>query len=106
VTPADACKYATYQTYALKGGERLAEKVSFVQKPIATAIGHRVDPKQLADPVATNKNLRALALEQVCFENPLPLQSLMAYPEQGPAADLTSKVGASGQLNWLAPAGP
>ena len=36
VTPADACKYVAYQTYTVKGGEQLAEKVSFMQKPIST----------------------------------------------------------------------
>jgi len=105
VTPADACKYVTYQTYALKGGERLTEKVRFTQKPIATAIGHKVDGKQLSDPVATNKDMQALALEQVRFEKPLPLQALMAYSEKGAVVDLTSKVEAGGQLNWTAPAG-
>jgi hypothetical protein len=105
VTPADACKYVAYQTYTVKGGEQLAEKVSFTQKPISTAIGHKVDVKQLADPVGTNKNMQALALEQVRFEKPLPLQALMAYPAQGAAIDLTSKVDVSGKLNWTAPAG-
>jgi hypothetical protein len=105
VTPADACKYVAYQTYTVKGGEQLAEKVSFMQKPIFTAIGHKVDIKQLKDPVATNPNLQALALEQVRFEKLLPLQALMAYPEKGPAIDLTSKVDASGKLTWTAPAG-
>jgi hypothetical protein len=105
VTPTDACKYVAYQTYALKGGEQLSEKISFTQKPIASAIGHRVDIKQLADPVATNKNMQALALEQVRYEKPLPLQALMAYPEKGPAVDLTSKVDASGKLTWKAPTG-
>ncbi len=105
VTPADACKYVAYQTYSVKGGEQLTEKVSFMQKPISTAIGHKVDIKQLKDPVATNPNLQALALEQVRFEKPLPLQALMAYSEKGPALDLTSKVDASGKLTWTAPAG-
>ncbi len=105
VTPTDACKYVAYQTYTVKGGEQLTEKVSFMQKPISTAIGHKVDIKQLKDPVATNPNLQALALEQVRFEKPLPLQALMAYPEKGAAIDLTSKVDATGKLTWTAPAG-
>jgi hypothetical protein len=105
VTPADACKYVAYQTYSVQGGGQLAEKVSFMQKPISTAIGHKVDIKQLKDPVATNANLQALALEQVRFEKPLPLQALMAYPAKGPAIDLISKVDASGKLTWTAPAG-
>lgn len=105
VTPADACKYVAYQTYAVPGGAQLTEKVRFMQKPIATAIGHKVELKQLKDPVATTPNLQALALEQVRFEKPLPLQALMAYPAKGPAIDLTARVDASGQLNWTAPPG-
>ncbi|MGI4867860.1 MAG: glycosyl hydrolase [Janthinobacterium lividum] len=105
VTPTDACKYVAYQTYAVQGGQQLTEKISFTQKPIATAIGHRVDIKQLKDPVATNANMQALALEQVRYEKPLPLQALMAYPEKGAAIDLTSKVDATGKLTWTAPAG-
>jgi hypothetical protein len=105
VTPADACKYVAYQTYTVKGGEQLADKVSFIQKPIVTAVGHQVDIRQLTDPVATNKNLQSLALDQLRFEKPLPLQALMAYPEKGAAVDLTARVDASGKLNWTAPAG-
>ena len=105
VTPADASKYVAYQTYEVQGGARLAEPVSFVQKPIATAIGHKIDLKELSDPVAANKNLQTLALEQVRFEKPLPLQTLMAYSDKGQTLDLTPNVGASGQLSWTAPAG-
>ncbi|MBH8558920.1 glycosyl hydrolase [Hymenobacter negativus] len=105
VAPADASKYVTYKTYEVKGGASLSEPVSFMQKPIATAIGHKVDIKQLADPVAKNKNMQTLALEQVRFEKPLPLQALMAYSDKGETLDLTSKVGADGKLAWTAPAG-
>ncbi|RYY08733.1 MAG: glycoside hydrolase family 2 protein, partial [Cytophagaceae bacterium] len=105
MTPADACKYVAYQTYVVQGGQQLTEKISFTQKPIATAVGHRVDLRQLRDPVAANANLQALALEQVRYEKPLPLQALMAYPATGAASDLTSQVDATGQLSWPAPAG-
>ena len=105
VTPDDASKYVTYATYPVNGGESLKEPVTFLQKPIANAVGHKVDLKQLADPVATNKNLQTLALDQVRYEKPLPLQTLMAYSEKGEALDLTAKVDAKGTLNWTAPAG-
>ncbi|HEX8330375.1 MAG TPA: glycosyl hydrolase [Hymenobacter sp.] len=105
VAPVDASKYVAYSTYEVKGGGTLAEPVKFIQKPIANAVGHRVDIKQIADPVATNKNLQALALDQVRYEKPIPLQALMAYSEKGEALDLTSKVGADGKLSWTAPAG-
>ncbi|WP_460618961.1 glycosyl hydrolase [Hymenobacter ruber] len=105
VAPVDASKYVTYKTYEVKGGASLSGPVSFMQKPIATAIGHKVDIKQLADPVAKNKNMQTLALEQVRFEKPLPLQALMAYSDKGETLDLTSKVGPDGKLSWTAPAG-
>jgi len=105
VTPEDACKYVAYNTYDLKGGEQLKEAVRYTQKPIMRAIGHQVDIKTLQDPVAKNKDLQTLALDQVRFEKLLPLQTLMAYPEKGQPVDLTSKVDANGKLNWKAPAG-
>ena len=105
VSPADASKYVTYKTYEVKGGASLSEPVSFMQKPISTAIGHKVDIKELSDPVASNKNMQTLALEQVRFEKPLPLQTLMAYSDKGQPLDLTSKVGPDGKLTWTAPAG-
>ncbi|UOQ96819.1 glycoside hydrolase family 2 protein [Hymenobacter sp. 5317J-9] len=105
VTPADASKYITYKTFEVKGGASLAEPVTFMQKPIANAVGHKVDLKQLSDPVATNKNLQTLALDQVRFEKLIPLQTLIAYSDKGATEDLTTKVDAKGKLNWTAPAG-
>ena len=105
VAPADASKYVTYKTYEVKGGAGLSELIGFMQKPIATAIGHKVDSKQLADPVARNKNMQTLALEQVRYEKPLALQTLMAYSAKGEVLDLTGKVSPDGKLSWTAPAG-
>ncbi|MBJ6108033.1 glycoside hydrolase family 2 protein [Hymenobacter sp. BT523] len=105
VTPADASKYVTYKTFEVKGGASLAEPVTFLQKPIANAVGHKVDLKQLSDPVATNKNLQTLALDQVRYEKLIPLQALIAYSDKGATEDLTSKVDAKGKLAWTAPAG-
>ncbi|WP_133273396.1 glycosyl hydrolase [Hymenobacter radiodurans] len=105
VTSEDACKYVAYQTYTVKGGEQLKEAVSYIQKPMIRTVGQPIDIKQLVEPIAKNKDLQLHAFDQVRFEKPLPLQALMAYSDRGQTVDLTSKVDASGKLNWTAPAG-
>jgi len=117
----DACKDMNFEIYQVSGGQRLKEKIEFIQQPYLRAIGNsvfqkpgdhtsvRLDPKtidikKLRQPVGANKNLQLLALEQVKFEKPLALQTLMAYGEKGEVLDLTLKV-SSGQLDWTAPAG-
>lgn len=101
----NACKNVVHKTYTLKGGESLNESISYIQKPIVQAIGRRVDISGLVEPISANKNLQALALEQVRFEKSLPLQVLMAYSQQGQTLNLTDKVDANGKLDWTAPTG-
>jgi len=101
----NACKNVAHRTFTLKAGESLAEPVVFVQRPMVRAIGRRVDISDLKEPVGANDDLQALALEQVRFEKPLPLQVLMAYSEAGQVLNLTDKVDADGKLDWVAPAG-
>ena len=131
----DASKNIQYKVYELKGGESLSEKIEFVQQPYLRAVGNQVyevdsrfsaeqvkaggnsiepvmkvepkklDIKQLVEPIEANKNLQALAIEQVQFEKSLPLTVLMGYLENGDVLDLTSYVDASGKLNWVAPNG-
>lgn len=101
----DACRNVAYKTFSLKTGERLGEPIVFVQKPMVRAIGRRVDISELKEPVGDNENLQALALEQVRFEKPLPMQVLMAYSDAGRVLDLTDRVGAGGKLDWVAPEG-
>ena len=105
VSSADACKYVAYNTYTLKGGAQLAEPVTYRQKPIMRTVGEKIDISKLVEPIAKNPDLQLHAFDQVRFEKPLPLQSLMAYPEQGVAVDLTNKVDAVGKLTWTAPTG-
>lgn len=135
VTNKDACKTIQHKIYELKSGERLAEKIEFIQQPFLRAVGSqiyevhesfstektvskgtrkeplmRVDPKQidikkLKQPVEANKNLQALALDQVIFENALPLVKLMAYSDRGEILDLTNKVDGKGRLDWNAGVG-
>lgn len=135
VEAADAPKYIAHKTYRLRGGESLQEPVTYIQEPVLRAVRNqlyqiygilqkegesvtgsmenpveinpdkRLEIGALIEPVATNKNLQALALDQVRFEKPLPLQSLMAYSDNGRTEDLTERVDENGRLNWTAPAG-
>jgi hypothetical protein len=102
----DASKYVAYKTFELKEGESLKEKVIYIQKPYVKWNGpYRTDIKNITDPVNNNKNLQELAIDQIKFEKPIPLQVLMAYSDRGQITDLTGKVDDSGNLNWTPPAG-
>jgi len=105
VTPADACRYVAYQTYALRAGQSLTEPVQYRQKPLVRTVGEPIDIRQLRDPIATNPDLQRHAFDQVRFEKPLPLQTLMAYGDKGQRIDLTSRVDGLSKLNWTAPPG-
>ena len=106
VTNDDASKYVAYKTWLLKEGENLKEPIVFIQEPSIRLNGTaRPDISTLIDPVYKNKDLQTLAIDQIRFQKPIPLQVLMAYPDAGQAIDLTDKVDGSGNLNWTAPAG-
>ena len=105
VTPEDACKDLAYKTYTLKAGETINETISFVQEPLVRTIGRRMDISELSDPIASNKDLQAIAPEQIRFQRPLPLQVLMAFSDEGYILDLTKRVNRDGRINWTAPAG-
>ncbi|WP_320168306.1 glycosyl hydrolase [Mangrovibacterium marinum] len=99
----DACKYVAYKQYHVKRGHKLNEKVEFIQKPILRTVGTKLKLEDVKFPISTNTNLQEIALDQVRFEKPLPLQSLMAYNSRADVLDLTDKVDANGQLDWTAP---
>ena len=101
----DACKNVQFKQYLLKAGERLKEKLEFIQQPTVRAVGHRVDISEVKFPISSNTNLQDLALDQVRFKKPLPLQTLMAYNDKGESIDLTEKVNSNGMLDWIAPEG-
>ncbi len=106
VTPEDACKYVAFREYKLKAGEKLQEKVFYVQKPLL----RYVLPKNTAIeaikfPISENKNLQELAIDQIRFEKPLPLQALMAYSNKDEKIDLFSYLKSDGTLDWIAPEG-
>jgi len=107
VTPEDACKYMSVQSYALKGGEQLQAKVAMVQTPMLRTISRpKLEISQLKYPVSANADsLQNWAIEQVRYPIPMPLQTLMAYSDKKKIVNLTAKVDTNGKLNWTAPAG-
>jgi hypothetical protein len=105
VTAEDAPKNVVHKTYKLQGGESLNEDVSYRQQPLVRAVRKQIDISELVEPVSANKNLQALALDQIKFEKQLPLQVLMAYSEAGETLSLTERVDQNGKLNWIAPKG-
>jgi hypothetical protein len=130
---AEACKDFEYKTWTIKEGEGIKEPIAFEQQPYLDAIGntiadkkelyptkgtvgtttlamlkaseHVTDVSKLAEPVYANKNLQALAIDQLKYKKKLPLQVVMAYSDNGKTIELTSQVDAKGKLNWKAPAG-
>ncbi len=101
VTPTDACKELYVKTYSVKEGEQLNDAIRFTQPSFyRSESGMKVDLKTLSYPIATNKNLQAYAFDQVRFEMELKPNTILAYNDQGDMLDLSSKVDATGKLNW------
>ena len=73
--------------------------------PVVRPEARALTISDLAEPIPANKNLQALALEQVKYSRNLPLAVLMAYSEAGDTLDLTSRVQGDGRLDWIAPQG-
>ena len=105
VEPADACKNINYKIFTLSGGQKLAEKIEFIQQPLVRAVGQKPDITKLKDPISKNKDLQLYALDQIRFEKPLPLYSLIAYSDSGKMLDLTGFVTPRRELEWTAPPG-
>lgn len=117
----DACRTIVHRTWAVAGGERLGEPVRVSQEPLLRTVGNQVydvtdagrvrrdvrplELGLLVDPVESNPNLQALAIDQVRFPRELPLSVLMAFDASGAALDLTDRVAADGRLDWTAPPG-
>jgi hypothetical protein len=105
VTTEDASKELYWKTYDVKGGEKLNEAVTYTQQPLVRSDGVAPKITDLVEPIARNKNLQLMALDQVRFEKQIPLTILVAYDGKGQHINLTNKVDAAGKLNWIAPAG-
>jgi hypothetical protein len=134
VTDRDACRTLVQKTWTVESGARLAERVRVEQPPMVRAIGNqvydvleiapgeaapqgtraqplarpgapRIQIGDLVEPVEANRNLQALALEQIKYPKPLPLLALVAYSTAGAIIDLTPRVTPDGSLDWIAPQG-
>jgi len=101
----DASKYLAYKKYTLQSGKSLIEPITYIQKPILRVAGEKIDWSAVREPVAANTDLQRYAFDQVRYEKQLPLQTLMAYSDQGDVLDLTNHVDAKGKLQWKAPNG-
>lgn len=106
VTDADASKTIYYKTYTVKSGEELKEKIEYNQEAmVRTANNKPAGIDSILSPVAANKNLQSLALDQIQYPGKLPLKNLIAYSKDDKVVDLTKYVDANGKLNWTAPKG-
>lgn len=105
VTNEDSSKELFTKTFDVKAGSKLADQVVFIQPPLIRSDGVAPKITDLVEPIASNKNLQLMALDQVRFEKKIPLAVLMAYNDKGQSVNLTGKVDASGNLDWTAPAG-
>ena len=105
VESGDACKNINYKIWSLKTGDSLNEKIEFIQQPLVRPVGERPDITKLKDPISKNDNLQLYALDQIRFEKPLPLRTLMAFSDSGQVADLSGNVTREGKLDWIAPPG-
>ncbi|HYE53458.1 MAG TPA: glycosyl hydrolase [Chitinophagaceae bacterium] len=106
VTDDNASKTVYHKTYTVNAGESLAELIEYRRDALVrTANNKPAGIDTILQPVYINKNLQALALDQVQYPGKLPLQVVMAYGSNGEALDLTKNVHASGKLGWTAPQG-
>jgi len=80
VKESDASKSVYYKTYSIEGGKGLSEAIQYIQEAmVRTANNKTVSIDSIKRPVWENKNLQALALDQIIYPEKLPLQTLMAY---------------------------
>ena len=88
------------------GDSNLSELIQYKQEALVrTANNKPASVDSVKHDIGANKNLQALALDQIVFPGNLPLQALMAYSDKNQILNLTSKVDNNGKLNWTAPAG-
>jgi len=106
-----ACKNMQSKTFRLNGGQKLDEKITFRQKPLAYSQGTtRIDISKIKEPIEANENQQEYAFAQVQFEKDLPLIIVTASKvtngktDFSETIDLTTKV-KDGTLDWTAPEG-
>ncbi|HTQ40622.1 MAG TPA: glycosyl hydrolase [Pirellulales bacterium] len=103
VTPDDTCKYLAHKTFTVKAGEKLSEPVTMIEKAMISP--RSVNISQIKEPFGDTPDLQKLAIENLKMPDPLKLNLLMAFSDQGgEPLNLTDKVAADGKLDWTAPA--
>lgn len=105
VTPDYACRYLATKVFTLKGGERVPEKIHYLEQPMVRTIGIPNRIEDMAYPIADNGQLQEHAYEQVRYPLELPLIAVTAHSTAGDYVDLTSEVQEDGTLDWTAPEG-
>lgn len=105
VGPEDACKDINLKTWSLKEGQKVTDKIEFIQEPLVVSVNEAPDINSLVEPVARNKDLQRYAIEQIRFRKPLPLVTLMACSDSGKVLNLSGKITPENYLDWTAPAG-
>jgi hypothetical protein len=104
VKDTDASKTICFKTYRVISGEQLNDTIEYNQPALVrTANDKPAGIDSILKPVYINKNLQALALDQIQYPGKLPLKKLMAYSKGNAAIDLTKDVDVNGKLNWTAP---
>jgi hypothetical protein len=132
VTDDTAPRTLLHKTWTVDAGQQLTEAIRLQQTPLVRALGNQiyevgevkpgeprpvgnaqqpqtrkdVRPLQIADlafPISANKNLQALAIEQVKYPRDLPLTAVIAFGESGRVTDLMSRVSGERLLDWKAP---
>lgn len=101
----DAAKTVYFKTYTVQGGQRLNEAVTFLREAfVRTANNKPAAIDTIKRPVWSNKNLQALALDQIVYAETLSPSALIAY-NGNQSIDLIKFIDKNGNLNWTAPAG-
>lgn len=105
VNKTDESNYIAHQKFSVKGGEKVSKSMHFIQSPILRVVNKSIKMTDVKSPVTANENLQHMALDQVRFEEELPLVTVMAYSNAGKAEELTKLVNDKNILNWTAPEG-
>ncbi len=100
VTDKDASKTIYWKIYSTNGENELGSTIEYAQEPLVrTANNKTLSVDSILNPLSKNKNLQALALDQIQFPGKLPLKCLIWYKDDGSRVDLTNKVRADGKLS-------
>ena len=134
VSEADAAKGLLFRRWQVAQGAQLPDPVRLQQEPLVRALGNQIyevretapnerpaattqaqpllrpgmrpiEITDLVEPVEANRDLQALALEQVRYPKDVPLLAVVARNGTGAVIDLTHLVTVDRRLEWTAPQG-